>query len=317
MKMQKVLAMILVFVLVAGLLAGCGAAATDAMEMVTNGAVGGAAQESMKETAPMLDSASLADGGESGQSVAPQNQKLIRKIWLNAETEDMDPILASVEERVAQLGGYVESREVYNGSRYSGYTYRNASLTIRIPAQKLDEFVAHVGGQANITSTTETAEDITLTYVATESRMKALQTEQDRLLELLSQAENMEEILQIEKRLTEVRGDLEEVTSKLRVYDNMVDYGTVYLELSEVREYTVIEEEPKGFFQRIGTGFMQGLKNMGKFFTELAIFLIVAIPYVLPFAIIAVVVILLIRRSIKRRRDRKPEKKPFPTDETK
>ena len=229
----------------------------------------------------------------------------------------MDPILASVEERVAQLGGYVESREVYNGSRYSGYTYRNASLTIRIPAQKLDEFVAHVGGQANITSTTETAEDITLTYVATESRMKALQTEQDRLLELLSQAENMEEILQIEKRLTEVRGDLEEVTSKLRVYDNMVDYGTVYLELSEVREYTVIEEEPKGFFQRIGSGFMQGLKNMGKFFTELAIFLIVAIPYVLPFAIITVVIVLLIRWSIKRRRNRKPEKKPFPTDETK
>jgi len=125
------------------------------------------------------------------------------------------------------------------------------------------------------------------------------------LLELLSAAKDMEEILQIEERLMDVRTELEEVTSQLRVMDNQVNYGTVYLDLDEVREYTEVEEEPDGFFERIGKGFMKSLKNMGNFCKEFVIFLIVAIPYLIPFAVIAVVIVLIVKLSIRRNRKRR------------
>jgi hypothetical protein len=115
--------------------------------------------------------------------------------------------------------------------------------------------------------------------------MKALETEQTRLLELLSKSDNMTEILQIEERLTKVRTELEEVTSQLRLYDNQVDYGTIYLSLREVKEYT--EEDPEGFWARVGNGLTQSIEGIGNGVTELLIFLLVASPYL---AIIALVI---------------------------
>lgn len=183
---------------------------------------------------------------------------------------------------------------------------RWAELTIRIPAEKLDQFTETVKDNANVTSATETADDITLSYVAVESRVKALETEQTRLLELLSGAENMTEILQIEERLTNVRTELEEVTSQLRVYDNQVSYGTVYLTLREVKEYT--EEEPEGFFARIGRGLTESIKDIGNGFVEVVIFLIVASPYLVLIAL-AVFVAVQISKRYNKKKTAKKEKK--------
>lgn len=305
MNVRKLLALTMTVLLLAALFAGCGAASTESVKesfdyFADNGSTSGGA------SAPEMESAeSLSGSTQKTDAVTPQNQKLIRKIWLEAETEDMDTLLSSVEARISELGGYVENREVRNGSKYSGYTHRYASLTIRIPASKLDGFVTDVSEQANIVSNRESADDITLSYVATESRMKTLETEQTRLLELLSAAKDMKEILQIEERLMDVRTELEEVTSQLRVMDNQVNYGTVYLDLDEVREYTEVEEEPDGFFERIGKGFMKSLRNMGNFCKEFVIFLIVAIPYLIPFAVIAVVIVLIVKLSIRRARKRR------------
>ena len=69
---------------------------------------------------------------------------------------------------------------------------------------------------------------MTLQYVDLESHKKALTTEQDRLIELMEQAETVEDIITIEGRLSEVRYQLESMESQLRTYDNKIDYSTVY-----------------------------------------------------------------------------------------
>ena len=125
------------------------------------------------------------------------------------ETEDLDALLANVDARINELSGYVEQKEIYRGSLYANRVYRRAYLTIRIPAEQTDFFVEKVGEFSNITSSTEDVEDVTLQYVATESRITALKTEESRLLELLAQAKNMDELLLIESRLTDVRTELE------------------------------------------------------------------------------------------------------------
>ena len=98
--------------------------------------------------------------------------------------------------KISGLGGYVEDQDSYNGSMYSSRRYRSASLTVRIPAERVDEFTEEMSGIANVVSTNLSREDITLSYVATESRVKALQTEEARLLELMEQAETMADLLE-------------------------------------------------------------------------------------------------------------------------
>ena len=104
--------------------------------------------------------------------------------------------------------------------------------------------------------------------------------------------------MKIEKRLTEVRTDLENVTSQLRVYDNLVSYSTIYLHLDEVKEYTVVEE-PETFWDRLSNGFTTSIKSLGSFLTELFFLLMVALPWLLPIAAIITVIVLFSRRRKK------------------
>lgn len=298
MKMKKIFALVLSLLLVAGMLYGCGAKSNGSMA-----APGGIRNESTSDKV----SGSLMDGS----TTAVDNQKLVRKIWLTVETEDMDTLLTGVGAQIEALGGYVESRNVNNGSQYSGRRYRSAEMTIRIPADQLNGFIQHVKDNANITNNRETTENITLSYVEVQSRITALQTEQTRLLELLAEAKDMGALLEIEKRLTEVRYQLETVTSQLRVYDNQVAYGTIYLTVSEVTEYTVTEE-PTSVWERITTGLTENLKDLGAFFVDLFVALVVGLPYLVLIVVMVFAICLLVKR---RKKHKKPNKKAEDTKE--
>jgi hypothetical protein len=299
MKMKKLFAIILSCLLLSSLLFGCGAA-SDGMTAENNNAV------LKDEMEPGVQSGSITSTSQTNAPQVNPNQKLIRKVWLDAETEDLDTLLEGVAQKITELAGYVESRNVNNGSNYSSRRYRSADLTIRIPADKLDQFVQHVSESANLTNNKETADDITLKYVATQSRITALQTEETRLLELLGAAKNMSDLLEIEKRLTEVRTELEQVQSQLRVYENQVSYGTIYLSVEEVKEYTVTEE-PETVWERISTGFVKSLKNVGEFFTELFVVIVVGLPYLVLIGVAVAVAVILVRL---RKKKRQPKQKP-------
>ena len=239
------------------------------------------------------------------QTQLPADRKLIQRVNMQVETEDLDAVLQQINSRVAELSGYVESSNVQNGSAYSGRRYRSANITVRIPAKDLDSFLDKVESITNIVSSQKTVEDVTLTYVATESRLKALETEETRLLELLAKAEDLNDLLTVVKRLTEVRTELEQVASLLRVYDNQVNYATIHLSVEEVKEFTEVEEEPDTVWQRIGKGFVKSLKGVGNFLVEVFVFLVVAIPYLVLTGAILFVIQFLIR--LKKRRKAKKE----------
>ena len=96
-----------------------------------------------------------------------------------------------------------------------------------------------------------------------ESHKKTLETEQERLMALLEQAESLEDILTLEKYLSDVRYQLERMESQLRTYDNLVDYTTVHMYITEVKELTPEppeEEETPG--QRLVNGFMESLEDV-------------------------------------------------------
>lgn len=292
MKAKKILALLLAMVMIAAVFAGC-SAPTGSDNYYSEKA----------EVAPddgIYDSSSAGSASNTDTPIET-GRKLIRRISLDTQTTDMDTMLSAIVAKVGELNGYVESRDVYTGSNYSGKTKsRYANLTIRIPAERLDEFVAHVGDVSNVTSTSETSEDVTLNYVATESRMKALQAEEARLLALIDKAANLTELLQLEKRLTEVRTELERVTSQLKLYDNLVDYGTVDLTVNEVQEYTPTEEP--GFWERISTGFANSMRNLGMIAREMIIFFVCAVPYLVPLGAIAGIVLLIIKLSSRKKK---------------
>ena len=135
---------------------------------------------------------------------------------------------------------------------------------------------------------------------------KTLQAENDRLLELMEKAESIEDIITIEQRLSNVRYQIESMEAQLRTYDNKVDYSTVHLDVSEVKELTPVHEET--LWERISGGFMEDLEGIGNGALEIMVWLLVHIPTLVLWAVIIVLFIFWVRWYMKRSRAKAAKK---------
>ena len=222
------------------------------------------------------------------------------------ETETFEELLATITEKTESFSGYIEESYTYNGSNYYGRGTRNASMTIRIPAQQLDAFLSSVSEVSNVISRNDSVSDVTLQYVDMESHKKALTAEQDRLLELLEQAESVEDIITIESRLSDVRYQIESMESQLRTLQNQVSYSTVYLDIQEVEKLTPVEEQTRG--EMIREGFMDSLYGVGNGLLDFGTAVIIDLPYLVVWAAVILLVILIIRLLRKHRKNKKQKK---------
>jgi hypothetical protein len=304
------------------LMAGCGAAQSGAsyksatMEAAAEdmAADTGAYNNSdiyMSEAAEMAEEAPAEGGGAQTPRVQESDRKLIRNVTLNVETETFDELMRTIVEKTDSFGGYVEESNSYNGSRYYGGGTRNASLTLRIPAQKLDEFLGTVSEISNVVNQSESVTDVTLQYVDMESHKQALVTEQKRLLELLEQAESVEDIITIESRLSDVRYQIESMEAQLRTMDNQVSYSTVYLYIDEVARLTPVKEQTA--FEKIRTGFVGSLYDIGEGSKNLLIGFVINLPYFVLWAVIIGIGVLLykfvLKPAIRKRTEKREQKK--------
>lgn len=303
MKRRKLFALLLALALVLMCFVGCSAVSTANGGAAMDMEVGSEMYEAPAQDA-LYSSSTTADS-----SAQLHDQKLIRTVTIQAETEDLDTLLNQLNQRISDLGGYVEYQDTYFGSAYSYRARRSANLTIRIPAENLEGFMEQVEGFSNVISRTESQDDVTLQYVDTQSRMEALQAEQDRLLELMEQAQTMSDLLEIEARLTEVRYELESITAQLRTMDNLVSYATVELTVSEVEVLSPVAEQT--VWQRIGAGFSENLKNMGEGLENLLVWLATYSPQLLIFAAMVFAIVWLYKRAAKKRKAKRPPYPPY------
>lgn len=255
------------------------------------------------------DTDETADTGvtsENGLEAQVENgRKLIRTVSLSLETKEFDSVLTNLSTKTTELGGYIETSSV-NGNSYSHHSTRYASYVIRIPVNKLNEFVEVVSELGNVTQKNESVEDVTLRYIDVESHKKALETEQERLLELLSKAENMEEILTIESKLSDIRYEIENYESQLKTMDNQIDYSTVSVYVDEVERVTDTGE--KGFFEEIKERFGNSLYVVARGIRGLVIGILGSLPILIVCGGVIAVVVIVVRKILKKRNMRKEDR---------
>lgn len=301
--------------LVTLLLGGCGSKAggsstAPAAMMMTEEAAYDADGAYLSDDIYSVDPAEVTDDVAEDGAATPQvedtSRKLIKNVNLSVETETFEELLATITEKTESFSGYIEESYTYNGSNYYGRGTRNASMTVRIPAQQLDAFLSSVSEVSNVISRNDSVSDVTLQYVDMESHKKALTAEQDRLLELLEQAESVEDIITIESRLSDVRYQIESMESQLRTLQNQVSYSTVYLDIQEVEKLTPVEEQTRG--EMIREGFVDSLYGVGNGLLDFGTAVIIDLPYLVVWAAVILLVILIIRLLRKHRKNKEQKK---------
>ena len=204
-------------------------------------------------------------------STSPQ---IIYTANLTLESKDYDTARAALDAALNDAGGYLESSSEYSdiGSN------RSVNLTFRVPEENYQSFLDAVAQAGNVTYKSQQADDVTTQYMDVETRLANLEAQRTRLQELQAQADNLSDLLQIETSLTDVQSQIESWQSQLDWYSNQVQQCTVYVNLSEVQNYTPTDES---FLGSVGAAFAQGWSNFVNGLQQLAVWLAGAWPVVL------------------------------------
>ncbi len=293
---KKLLLLGMVFLLTASLLTGCGGSAKGADSAASPATQAAPQYWDMAESAEIEEELAAADMNAAAPPDTQEGAKIIYTAELDLETTGFDDAVKSLADLTAELGGYYESSTLSNGG-----TYRSASYTVRVPAENYRVFLDRAGSACHLLNLYEYTDDVSMVYYDTAGRLETQQAKLERLQELLSRAESMEDIIAIESAVAETEEQIDRLSGELRHYDAQVDYSTVNLYLREVYRLSNVEEPAQGFGSRMLAALKSGLNGFVAGMENLAVALAYGWLWLLLAAVIAVVVILLVRRSAKRR----------------
>ncbi|MCQ2529866.1 MAG: DUF4349 domain-containing protein [Lachnospiraceae bacterium] len=236
----------------------------------------------------------------AGIPEAIANNKIIYTAYISMETKEFEKVASDLELLVNSMGGYFEWAEVNSNSS----DYRYGSYTIRIPAERLKEFLDQAGSLCTVKNSNKSAEDVSEYYYDTESRLETAKTKLKRLQELLAQAATMEDIIELEREISDTEQLIDSYTGTLKQYDSLVDYAKVNIDLREVYRDSSVNQ-PLTFGQRISNSFKDGLKGFGWFLENLLVWLASSWIWLLIIAAIVVVVVLIIKKKINKKKNNK------------
>jgi hypothetical protein len=177
--------------------------------------------EGTATTAPAADSAPAG-----AEAALPTERKLIRRAELRVEVADYSDARTAIERRLEAYGGYVESADVQHASEGG----LHAELVLRVTADKLAAFMKDATELGEVGHESIQTDDVTDQYVDLDARRRAAERLEARLLDLLEAGpSSVGDLLEVERELARVRGDIERMQGSLQHIDKQVAYSSVRL----------------------------------------------------------------------------------------
>ncbi|MEA4929123.1 MAG: DUF4349 domain-containing protein [Candidatus Limiplasma sp.] len=250
-------------------------------------------EESAQRSGSTADTAADAGSG----TVAASGVKIVRTADLTLATTAFDADTEALQTLTTQLGGYIASVSI-NGEASSRMD-RVAYYSLRIPSDKLDAFLKGAGAIGRVTARSETATDQTTQYADTQLRLTTQQAKMTRLQELLKQAADVSDLLDIENEIADTQYQLDQLESSLRTIDRNVQNSDVSVTLYEESAGETAQAVELTLWQRLGSGLSASLKAIGVFMQNLLVFIVMALPVLVPLAALIALVVWLARKRRK------------------
>jgi hypothetical protein len=189
----------------------------------------GRAETSAATPAPTSPSDASGVGGLDVLAQSKPDRYLIKNATVIVETEDARAATEQLTAALAQVDGYVSDlHETVNA-----FGKRTVVMQIRIPSDRFDQSMLQVETLGKVLNKQVNTQDVTEQYVDTEARARNLKRTEERLLEHLSRAGVLEEVLRVEQELTRIRQEIERLEGQLRFLGDRVAYSTISITLQE------------------------------------------------------------------------------------
>ena len=240
------------------------------------------------------------------------DEKLVYTCDMRMQTLTYDETLANIRKEISKVDGIIESEnETDSGSDwyYDGYSKSRGEktiyLTVRVPSKNYKGFLKSLEGEGKIMSKNSYVENITRRYHDTEAVIRNLEMQEERLQAMMEQAQTIEDMITIEKRLTEVQTELDQNRTYLSSMDTDVAFSTVNLTIEEVVRYSSDPPKTLTFADRLYNTLSDSWHNF-LFFLETVLFAVILIA---PIAVTILIVVFIVIGINKAWRKKHPKRK--------
>lgn len=212
----------------------------------------------------IADTTQQSPGGEPDQQKKPAgnpekkqedwDKKIVKTATLNLEVKDYKIYYNRLREKLRGLGGYIAQED----QTESDYKIENA-VVIKVPVDQFDNALAELNGDGDkLNEKKISSQDVTGEYVDTKSRLEAKKQVRLRYLDLLKQARNMEEILNVQSEINDIQEEIEAAAGRIDYLSHAAAYSTINLTYYQVLNASAKNTDNPGIGAKITSAFKQG-----------------------------------------------------------
>lgn len=238
---------------------------------------------------------------------AAQQRKIIFNARVQLVVDEFEGVPKAVRDLAKQHGGFIASSNIHGSEGEP----RRGDWTLRIPSQHFDTFLDGSKALGQVRSLNQDSQEVTAEFIDLEARARNLRAEEQRLHKHLDQStRSLKDILEVEREIARVRGEVERIEGRLNVLKDLTALSTVTLSIEEIKDFVPEPTEEPGYTTQIARTWDDSTGAVGGFFTNLSLGVVGFVPWltvVLPVGLIAWLVL----RGLRRHHHRPAAAKPY------
>ena len=249
-------------------LSGCAGYAESFYDNVLSDVASSATSESNEQKETVAKELNRLEIDTAAIQISATENKLSQKAKVEIQTGKFNQAQSKLSRMVIDASGYIEKMKLSAGD-FNSEKERTCDYIIRVPQQRYNSFMEELNLIGHIKSQTEETENLHESYYDTEARLDALKEKRDRLKELISTVESVDELLIIESELNDAEYKIDSMESAMKNYDEREAFATIELSLKEM--YEMDQGEELSFGYRISTGFSECFHNALSFIQDMLV----------------------------------------------
>ncbi len=268
----------------------------------------------MESQAPAMPAAqpgdlSSATGSKSAysvdQSATSVDRLVVKNATLSMAVNDPLKSMDNISHMAEAMGGFVVTAEMYQQTLDNGVKVPQVSMTIRVPADKLDEALATIKKETDqpIISENETSQDVTAEYTDLNSRLTNLQAAQQQLKEIMASATKTEDVLAVYQQLVSVNEQIELIKGQMKYYEQSAALSSISVQLipnAAVLPITTAGWQPGGVAREALQSLVNTLQSLANFGIRFGLLYLPTLLIIfVPIGLIVWGIVALIRRARK------------------
>ncbi|MBL8097174.1 MAG: DUF4349 domain-containing protein [Anaerolineales bacterium] len=239
---------------------------------------------------------------EEAQAGADVDRLVIKNAALNLVVKDPQASIEQLSALAERLGGYVVNSRTYKqGYGPEGEAMLYGEISLRVPADRLNEALAEVRGSAvRVENESISGDDVTSSYTDLQSQLRNLEAAEAQLTEIMEEAKRTEDVLNVYNQLVGIRGQIEQIKGQLKYYEESASLSLISLTLTpDIASQPIAPQAwaPDGVAKQAIEALVNTLQSLG---TAAIWFGVYTLPLLLIFGLPVLVIVIVARRMWRR-----------------